>query len=151
GAYRAAIDSFTASYRLSGAPELLFNIGRAYLHEPGGCADALHYFQDYQAHENDVARRSSAQPLVDSAAACVAREAHAADPAATSPAPVSDATPTAAVPSAPRTSEHGGGHTWKYLLVGGATAVVAGTIFVGSVSLSDDCRPSCSPSQVSGL
>jgi hypothetical protein len=136
--YEAAIEAFTASYRLSGDPELLFNIAQAHRHRPGGCGDAFHFYREYIRLEPDVARRTSAEPLAASASTCADREAQAK--------PATVAIPAAAPAAPPPWYRDVAGDT---LVAGGVAALGVGIgVYAASTAAADDAARASTEGQL---
>jgi tetratricopeptide (TPR) repeat protein len=162
GDYGGAIESFQTAYRLTQAPELLFNIAQAYRHQGQHCALALSYYRRYEDAEPDPTKRARAVPYIAEMDACTAathppdpgaRRDESAGPAAITSAPAAGPQAISAVPTSPdaETNRPSGGRLPLVLVASGVGLAAIGGTLVGSVFWDDDCSPRCSPIQVDGF
>ncbi|MCE9580571.1 MAG: hypothetical protein K8W52_46050 [Deltaproteobacteria bacterium] len=97
GEYADAIASWKASYKLSSAPQLLFNVGQAY-RLAGDCARANRFYLNYQRAEPHPSNAAELATAMGKCAGVEPAEGEAAPSPVTAPAPVALPPP----PPAPR-------------------------------------------------
>jgi tetratricopeptide (TPR) repeat protein len=107
--YQEAVVEFETSYKLSGDPTLLYNIGQA-LRLGGRHADAIHYYETYLKRVPDSARRDEVErrirELRDSAQPPNQLDSPGAPSAGAPPPPPPSAAPPPAVVAAAAEEEH---------------------------------------------
>jgi tetratricopeptide (TPR) repeat protein len=144
--YDQAIESFKAAYRLTRAPELLFNIAQAYRRKgPVGCKDALDYFESYERARDDKSRGIDVEPMIAEMKRCTQSQndaARAAAPTASPPAEGPRPTPPAPETTSAPTQPSRLGPVLA--LAGGGALTAAGGIALWSIAWDNDCEPRCS-------
>jgi hypothetical protein len=164
GDYDRAIDGFKEVYRLTEAPELLYNVAQAYrLKGPGSCGQALRFYRSYLRIEPTSTKRSSVELAIAAMETCAKDEpppASSEEPPAPSPAPTiaegdGSRAPAAAVQAADERSP-----TWTAWPAIGATAGLLAALGGGALmawAWSDyrtlersGCAPACDPALTVG-
>ncbi len=100
--YAASIAAFRAAYRLTEAPELLYNIAQAYrLEGPGHCARAERFYSNYLLSEPGSERRAAVEAALVDMERCARSEQAAPDESepAAEPPPAGNGPASAAPPS----------------------------------------------------
>lgn len=155
--YPQAIEAFKAAYRLTEAPELLFNIAQAYRNQGAGhCADALTFYRNYARAEPDPEKTAGVKPLIAEMERCAANEPK--DPAP--PAPPEDPAPVPTVsapvaggapPDGPTSASM---RPWlpAFAAAVGVAMVGAGTVVLWPIGGAlDSCEPHCDRRRVDSL
>jgi tetratricopeptide (TPR) repeat protein len=158
GEYARAITMFREAYRLSDAPELLFNIAQAYrLWGQSHCAQALQFYKSYLRVAPASPKSASVEAAIKDMEQCASHE----------PLETGEASPTTTVPppavtapiseaSAPKAADRGplwipvtlGGFALVSGLSGGALIAWARSDY-HAINASG-CSPECDPGKVAG-
>jgi tetratricopeptide (TPR) repeat protein len=128
GQYDLAIHEYEASYRLSAAPGLLFNIAQAYRLK-GDAARALDYYQRFVAARPDSPIASEARGYIDEMQRLLAESKPAPKPATatTTPPLASPSTITLTAPApAPQRATPFYRKWWPWAIAGGVVVIGIG-------------------------
>jgi hypothetical protein len=168
--YAHAIEAFKASYVLTEAPELLFDIAQALRQSgPAQCQEAITFYRRYQAVEQDAKKRARADTLIAQMPRCesggnsiaVPQPVEPATPAA--PASVAPTTAPAntalSTSTAPSNEDSHANRPWVPIglaIAGGLASATGGALWVWAhldynTLKATGCAPGCSPSLVSTL
>ncbi len=166
--YAHAVEAFKASYVLTEAPELLFDIAQALRQRgPAYCEEAVTFYRRYQSVEPDAKKRARADTLIEQMPRCepgdnpVAAPPPLESPAATPPVATITAPPGAVLPtsSEPSNEQTHASRPWVpigLVIGGGLVSATGGALWLSShldynTLKATGCAPNCSPSTVAGL
>jgi hypothetical protein len=159
--YAHAIEAFKASYILTEAPELLFDIAQALRQSgPTQCQEAITFYRRYQAVEQDAKKRARADTLIAQMPRC-----EPAGNAIAAPQPLEPVTPPAppaavlSTSTAPANEETHASRPWVPIglaIAGGVASATGGALWISAhvdynTLKATGCAPGCSPSAVSTL
>lgn len=157
GQYDQAIDHFEKAYRLSGAPALLLNIAQAH-RLAGHCGEAARFYKRFLEKNPKTTRRAEIEARRAEMEACEARRGdEKPEPGPPGERPPGEKPPgekppgekpPGEKPPPPEKPEDSGSDPWRIvgwsgLAIGGAGAVLAGTMTVLALGKESDLKNAC--------